>query len=115
MPFERIPRKTVSVTLPSGRTVTMREPKAEDSLAANRDGTGPDYDIVMMNSLIMRSLVSVDGEKIDKRSVTARSIPDFFIGSDWIALRVAFNEGFFGVTAEELAAMRDSKSEGVED
>jgi len=114
MALDRLPAKKVTVTLPGGRVVVMREPKGSDESAALREaGTNADQQQQVEWGLTMRCTESVDGEAVDVRAFTPEKFRDCFTGPEWFALRLMFQEAFYGLTAEEVESMRKTKRESV--
>lgn len=114
MALEKVPRKTITATLPGGRVVCLREPGGEDELkAAIEAGSGPAAGVVMDWALTMRCLVSINGEPVDQASLTAQTVRNYFSAQEWIAIKRLMVEGFFLMSVAEEDALEASKRVGV--
>ena len=84
-----IPRETLEATLPSGRTIKLKELTGQDELIASKEAG--DNQGLSVYSQVMRSIVMLDDKDFDPSRHTPQSTRDEFSAKDWQLVLDAFN------------------------
>jgi hypothetical protein len=105
-----IPRETLEATLPSGRTIKLKELSGNDELIAAKE-TGENQTLSVY-SQVMRSLVEVDGQDFDASRHTPQGTRDLFSAKEWQHVMDAFG-ALNRPTTEEAAAFRATFKRGA--
>jgi hypothetical protein len=88
-------RMHVRATLPSGRTIRLRELSGQDELHAFQEAGDPEssgFRVVSNWSMIHRSIVELDDKPFDPAATLAEGVRDLFSRKDWVCVQRLFDE-----------------------
>ena len=105
-----IPRETLEATLPSGRTIKLKELTGQDELTAAKEA-GENQGLSLF-SQVMRSIVKIDSEAFDASRFTPQSTRDQFSSKDWQLVLEVFG-ALNRPPMEEMAAFRATFKRGA--
>jgi hypothetical protein len=104
------PRETLEATLPSGRTIKLKELTGHDELTASKEAG--DNQGLSLFSQVMRSIIMLDGKEFDASRYTPQSTRDLFSAKDWQLVLEAFG-ALNRPPVEEVAAFRATFKRGA--
>ena len=105
-----IPRETLEATLPSGRTIRLKELTGQDELIAAKEAG--ENQALGVFSQVMRSIIMLDGKEFDPSRYTPQGTRDEFSTKDWQLVMEAFG-ALNRPDMEELAAFRATFKRGA--
>jgi hypothetical protein len=100
----------VRATLPSGRTIRLRELSGQDELHAAQEAGSPEatgHATLSSWAMVHRSIVELDGAPFDHAATLSSGVRELFSRKDWACVQVLF-EQLHLPTGDELQSFRGS-------